>query len=306
MSDGPQPLSDAQLSGDERIRVGRRMMDPTTQVRTGPVKVWTTSVLDIIRYARRVSPTVKALALSAAGSLTFTTTDGVTKDLGSVAGPAGRDGIDGRDGAPGKDGVAGLPGKDGAPGANGKDGAAGVAGRDGVNGKDGAAGAAGTPGAAGKDGAQGVAGKDGAQGLPGKDGAAGAAGTNGTNGKDGAAGIVPIYDAIGLVPLPKMWIGKVATDTNGNWSADMTKAGFTAAPNVQANALSADQTPAAGAQAVVMTPSTAEAKTIARGAVMLPQTTTLGSTLAALLGVTVVPNKKAGAGVIVMVQAVGI
>ncbi|MCW3031458.1 MAG: hypothetical protein JWM66_1591 [Solirubrobacterales bacterium] len=58
----------------------------------------------------------------------------------NVAGPAGRNGLNGGNGAPGSDGAAGRTGAAGKDGVNGKDG---LNGKDGVNGLDGANGAVG-------------------------------------------------------------------------------------------------------------------------------------------------------------------
>ncbi len=72
----------------------------------------------------------------------------------AIAGPAGKDGENGKDGLPGangKDGVPGVNGKDGPPGTNGTNGIDGIglAGTDGTDGQD------------GRDGQDGIDGKDG-------------------------------------------------------------------------------------------------------------------------------------------------
>ena len=165
---------------------------------------------------------VAKAAVSEAGILFFTLSDGTEIEAGNVKGADGRDG---QDGEPGKDGQPGEAGKDGA---DGRDGIDGQNGQDGEPGKDGADGNPGERGQDGKDAdpeeiAAAVAsevskavaglpvpqnGKDGRDGIDGKDGvglASALIGRNGelivtlTNGdtkdlglvigKDGAAGL---------------------------------------------------------------------------------------------------------------------
>lgn len=51
-----------------------------------------------------------------------------------------------------------------------------------------------------------------------------------------------VYDASGQTPSPKMWTGRVSSDSDGLWSVDYSSAGFTLPPRVfaQAEATSAD------------------------------------------------------------------
>lgn len=162
MADIPEPLTEAMLDGSERIRVGRRMKDGSG-VRTGPVKVWTTAIEDILKFARRVSPTVNGIVLSATGALSFTRTDGSSVDLGSVAGPAGPRGAAGAKGDKGDAGAQGVAGPQGAAGAAGP---AGVSGAQGAVGPAGVAGAKGDAGAAGPQGSTGLKGDAGPAGTP--------------------------------------------------------------------------------------------------------------------------------------------
>lgn len=89
MADIPEPLDDLHLEGMERIRVARRMRDAATGDRTGPPKVWTTSIFDIIRFARRMSTTVKRLFVKDDSTLVYELTDGSQVNLGLVKGKDG-------------------------------------------------------------------------------------------------------------------------------------------------------------------------------------------------------------------------
>lgn len=212
----------------------------------------------------------------------------------SYVGPKGDKGDAGPVGATGSQGaggVAGPAGPAGATGAIGPAGPAGAVGAAGPKGDTGASGSQGTQGLKGDKGDTGATGPAGAAGSVGAAGPAGPQGVAGPTGSTGPAGIVPAYAASGALSGLKMWVDVVATDASGNWTANLTAAGFTATPNVQAQALSADQSAANSAQATVSSRSI----TAAAGAVVLP------ITLLAL-GLT---NKKAGAGVSVMVVAIG-
>ena len=78
----PPDLAPENATGDERTSVIQPQADGTN-------KRFLFRISSILAYARRVSPTVKSIALSSAGGLTYTRTDGNTTDLGSVKGPPG-------------------------------------------------------------------------------------------------------------------------------------------------------------------------------------------------------------------------
>jgi hypothetical protein len=88
MAEEPQPLTAESLEGMERIRVARRMKDPVTGARTGPQKVWTTSVFDIIGFARKNSTTVKSMRVEGA-TLIYSLTNGEDVEVGLVNGKDG-------------------------------------------------------------------------------------------------------------------------------------------------------------------------------------------------------------------------
>jgi hypothetical protein len=167
-------------------------------------------------------------------------------------------------------------------------------------------GPAGQPGAQGNAGPTGPAGQAGATGAVGPAGPAGQAGTAGATGQTGPAGAAgpagsaaPVYGASGLISGAKFWVGTATTDANGNWSADIIKAGCTAAPlSVQPQAVSADQTAASTLWANVVTRSA----TALTGSVTKPNNATIS--LLGLASLTIVPNAKAGAGIIVLLDVV--
>lgn len=88
MAEIPEPLTAEMLEGVERIRVARRMRDPTTGQRTGSPKVWTTSVFDIIAFARKNSTTVKKIEVKN-DALFYTLTNGDEIEVGLVKGEDG-------------------------------------------------------------------------------------------------------------------------------------------------------------------------------------------------------------------------
>jgi hypothetical protein len=124
---------------------------------------------------------------------------------------------------------------------------------------------------------------------------AGPTGATGATGATGPAGIVPIYGVSGILTGIKGWAGSTTTDASGNFSQSISTAGCTAAPiSVQAMAIGASQNATDAAQVTI----TSRTATTVAGSVTLPQSTTV-----LVLNVSVVPNKKAGAGVVVMLDA---
>lgn len=224
MAEKPEPLTEDKLDGTERIRVARRMKDADGN-RTGPVKVWTTAVSDILQFARRVSPTVKAIVLGPSGALSYETTDGLTKSLGSLTGPQG------------------------ATGATGSQGPKGDAGVQGQQGPKGDAGVAGPKGDAGTPGAAGAAGPKGDTGSVGPTGATGAVGPAGATGVKGPAG------------TPKR-IERYTAATNASGVATFTwSPAFTAAPDVQViDGWSGDQMLTGGVATATLTGATVNVK----------------------------------------------
>ena len=193
-------------------------------------------------------------------------------------------------GSPGE----GLPGPAGPQGAQGKAGPQGPAGPTGATGSVGATGSAGPAGPAGAKGDTGAAGSQGPQGLTGAKGdpgATGPAGPTGTTGAQGLAGAsAPVYGAAGQLTGLKFWFGSAVTDSSGNWTADISKAGCTAAPlSVQPTAKAADQTAASTVWANVVSTTA----TTLTGSVTRPQ---------AIVGLNVLPNVKIGAGTTVLLD----
>jgi hypothetical protein len=163
-------------------------------------------------------------------------------------------------------------------------------------------------GPAGPAGQQGTQGNAGPTGQPGQTGPAGSVGPAGPAGQAGTAGVAgpagpvgatgpagasaPVYGASGLISGAKEWVGTATTDANGNWTADISKAGCTAAPlSVQPQPVSADQTAASTLWANVVTRSS----TALTGSVTKPNAITL-------LGL--LPNAKVGAGVVVLLDVI--
>jgi collagen type III alpha len=144
--------------------------------------------------------------LTPEGELVLAFSDGTEKGVGTVIGPAGKDGIAGPVGPAGEKGLDGLRGEKGDSGAigpqgeRGLEGATGPVGPQGEKGSDGLRGEKGDPGDigprgdAGADGQKGDPGERGLQGEPGRDGrdgqpgVAGPAGEKGLDGKDGLHG----------------------------------------------------------------------------------------------------------------------
>lgn len=112
------------------------------------------------------------------------------------------------------------------------------------------------------------------------------------SGAPGPAGIIPIFSAAGLESGVKAWIGTATTDASGNWSVDMTSAGFTQAPRVKVDAIAADSTPGNAPLAYPVS----KTATSASGRVMIPNVITILGSLAL---------RAAGAGIEVEVIAYG-
>jgi hypothetical protein len=194
-------------------------------------------------------------------------------------------------GQTGPAGVAGSPGPAGAKGDTGSAGKDGQPGLPGSKGDTGQAGAAGPQGPAGASvaGPQGPAGPAGAS-VTGPQGPAGPAGASITGPQGPAGASAPVYGASGLISGAKIWIGSATTDASGNFTASIASAGCTNAPlSIQPQAIAADQTPASTVWANI---SARTATTIA-GSVTKPNAITL-------LGL--LPNAKAGAGVVVLLD----
>ena len=103
-----------------------------------------------------------------------------------------------------------------------------------------------------------------------------------------------MYGASGILTGVKGWIGSVTTDASGNFSQSISTAGCAAAPiSVQAIAIGASQAAADAAQVTI----TSRTSALVAGSVTLPQSTTV------VLGANITPNKKAAAGVVVMLDA---
>lgn len=102
---------------------------------------------------------------------------------------------------------------------------------------------------------------------------------------------VPAYGIAGPIAGCRIWVGEVVTTATGAWTADLTSAGFTAPPRILAMVLSSDATLANSADADV----TARSATAASGFANLPVTIVIGGT----------SKKRAGAGLTVMVMAIG-
>lgn len=149
----------------------------------------------------------------------------------------------------------------------------------------------GEPGEQGPIGETGPQGIQGIQGEPGIQGSQGPQGSTGATGATGPAGAL-VYDASGAVANAKVWSGTVTTDANGAWSANYSAAGFTQAPNVQANAIGPNAT-AGGARNASLT--AAPTATAAQGIVTAASGAVLG----------LLPLQLVGAGVVVHVTAVG-
>jgi hypothetical protein len=113
----------------------------------------------------------------------------------------------------------------------------------------------------------------------------------------GPAGVIPTYDSSGLITGEKIWVGEAKTDANGNWSADISKAGCTTVPNAQPTPLSAGTNAADAYTANVVTRTT----TTVTGSVTKPQTSNVN--LLGLVSLTIVPNAKAPANVVVALVA---
>lgn len=111
----------------------------------------------------------------------------------------------------------------------------------------------------------------------------------------GPPGAPTVYGASGVLANQKIFVGAAQTDTNGDWSLDISAAGFTLPPIVSPTAISTAQTALAGAQVTLTAPT----KQLARGSVVLPQQQNIAGL------VTSTPVKKAGANVVVAVLAIG-
>lgn len=139
-------------------------------------------------------------------------------------------------------------------------------------------------------------GKDGLNGTNGKDGVNGTNGTNGTNGLNGTNGkdgIVPVYGSAGLIASPKIWTGSVTLDASGNFSANISSAGFTAPPvSVHLTGKGSTQTAAQSVNPFY----TSKTATAIVGSATVPVTLLA-------LGLT---NAKAPAGTVIEVTAIGI
>lgn len=77
----PPELEADKVTGEERTSVVRSMSDGTNKRFLLPIG-------NILAFARRVSPTVKSIALSAKNTLTYVTTDGKVVDIGGVPAPS--------------------------------------------------------------------------------------------------------------------------------------------------------------------------------------------------------------------------
>lgn len=145
----------------------------------------------------------------------------------------------------------------------------------------------GSPGI-GSQGPQGDAGPSGPAGPKGDTGPPGSPGAQGLTGPAGAS--APVYGVAGLISGAKRWIGTATTDTSGNWTADISKAGCTAPPiSVQPTAQAVDQTAASTVWANV----SGRTATNLTGSVTKPNAITL-------LGI--LPNTKVGAGTVVLLD----
>jgi hypothetical protein len=109
----------------------------------------------------------------------------------------------------------------------------------------------------------------------------------------------PVYGASGLISGAKHWVGTTTTDASGNWSANIATAGCTAAPlSVQPQPVSSDQTAASTYWANVVTRTT----TAITGSVTKPNNATMS--IAGIATLTFIPNVKAGAGVVVLLDVI--
>lgn len=213
----PPDLSANDATGAERTSVIQPQADGTN-------KRFLITLQNIILFARKVSPTVRSLAISATNSLTYTLTTGEVKDLGSVQGPAGPKGDKGDAGVPGGIGPAGPAGPVGPTGS------AGIAGPTGATGPAGPAGVQGPAGPKGDTGAQGLKGDTGATGLTGPQGPKGDTGATGATGQQGPKGDT---GATGPAGTPKR-VERYTATTDANGVARFTYSlAFTTLPDVQ-------------------------------------------------------------------------
>lgn len=100
-----------------------------------------------------------------------------------------------------------------------------------------------------------------------------------------------VYDAAGVMPAPKIWIGTATTNAYGQWTVDYSAAGFTGTPVVNATCIGPGTAAADIRNADVVT----RTATGATGKAVVPAVSVLGLITVGL----------AGAGLTVMVQAIG-
>jgi hypothetical protein len=137
------------------------------------------------------------------------------------------------------------------PAIAGPTGSAGSQGIQGPKGDTGATGAVGTTGAQGSQGVQGTQGPIGATGPQGQTGATGPAGSTGALGPAG----VTLYSASGPRTGAKIWADKVTSDTSGNFTASLTTAVFSVAPNCQAQPVASSASAANMRTATLLAPT---------------------------------------------------